>query len=134
MVQGKYKYLTRETKGKGHYQKNKAELSQGIKDNLYAEVARIIKEIGCRDMTRVDLRGDSSGLYFIEVNVNPCKTKFNSSLMMSAYSLGLKYSELIAFIPYQAMMKYEIEPTKKLEELTKPVMELFKTSLATENA
>lgn len=127
-VQGKYRYLTREIKAKGHYQKNQVELSQETRDYLYAEVARIINEIGCKDMTRVDLRIDSTGLYFIEVNVNPCKTKFNSSLMTSAYSLGLKYEELIAFIPYQAMMKYRIDPPTKLGELVEPVNKLIEQS------
>ena len=125
VVQGKYSYLTRKIKTKGNYQKNKAEISRNIKENLYAGVRRIIKEIGCQDMTRVDLRGDSTGFYFIEVNVNPCKTKLNSSLMMSAYSLCLKFSELIAFIPYQAMMRYELQPPRKLEEFVRPVMTLF---------
>lgn len=134
VVQGKYRFLTREAKTKGHYQKNRAELSQEMREALYADVTRIIKEIGCRDMTRVDLRGDSTGLYFIEVNVNPCKTKFNSSFMMSAYSLGLKYAELIAFIPYQAWLKYGLKPPKKLGELTRPVIELFEASLSLENA
>lgn len=127
-VQGKYRYLTREIKAKGRYQKNQVELSQETRDYLYAEVARIINEIGCKDMTRVDLRSDSTGLYFIEVNVNPCKTKFNSSLITSAYSLGLKYEELIAFIPYQAMMKYGIDPPTKLEELVEPVNKLIEQS------
>lgn len=134
VVQGKYKYLTREAKVKGHYQKNKTEISPEIRDSLYADVTRIIQEIGCKDMTRVDLRGNSTGLYFIEVNVNPCKTQFNSSLMMSAYSLGLKYSELIAFIPYQAILKYGLKPPRKLEELAKPVMKLFRTNSTMEYA
>ena len=88
---------------------------------------RIIKEIGCRDMTRVDLRGNSTGLYYIEVNVNPGKNRF-SYLTTSAYSLGLDYAEIIAFIPYQAMLKYGLAPSSELAELVGPVMALFGAS------
>ena len=72
------------------------------------------------------MRGDSTGLYYIEVNVNPGKNRF-SYLTASAYSLGLDYPEIIAFIPYQAMLKYGLEPPRELEELVKPVMALFDT-------
>ena len=70
------------------------------------------------------MRGDSTGLYYLEVNVKPGKNRF-SYLTTSAYSLGLDYSEIIAFIPYQAMLKYGLEPPRGLEELVKPVMALF---------
>jgi hypothetical protein len=82
-------------------------------------------------MTRVDLRGDSTGLYYIEVNVNPGKNRF-SCLTTSAYSLGLDYPEIIAFIPFQAMLKYGLDPPRELEELVKPVMALFDTVQAKE--
>ena len=72
-------------------------------------------------------RHDSTGLYYIEVNVNPGKSKFSSYLTASAYSLGLGYSAIIAFIPYQAMLRYGLEPPRELEELVKPVLALFDT-------
>ena len=75
-------------------------------------------------MARVDIRCDPTDLYYIEVNVNPGKDRFNSYLPRSAYSLGLDYPEIIAFIPYQAMLRYGLEPPKKLAELVKPVMAL----------
>jgi hypothetical protein len=81
-------------------------------------------------MTRVDIRDDSTGLYYIEVNVDPGKNRFSSYLTASAYSLGLNYPEIIAFIPYQAMLRYGLEPPRELEELVKPVMVLFDTSQA----
>jgi len=36
----------------------------------------------------------------------------------------LDYSEIIAFIPYQAMLRYGLKPPRKLEKLVKPVMAL----------
>ena len=75
-------------------------------------------------MTRVDLRADSTGMYYLEVNVNPGKNKF-SYLTIVANSLGLDYRAIIAFIPYQAMLRYELEPPRKLKELARPVMALF---------
>ena len=33
--------------------------------------------------------------------------------------------EIIAFVPYQAMLRYGLEPPGKLEELVRPVMALF---------
>jgi hypothetical protein len=37
----------------------------------------------------------------------------------------LDYPGIIAFIPYQAMLRYGLEPPRELEELVKPVMALF---------
>ena len=76
------------------------------------------------------MRGDSTGLYYIEVNVDPGKSRFNSYLTASAYSLGLDYAGIIAFIPYQAMLRYGLEPPRELEKLVKPVMALFDTGQA----
>ena len=76
-------------------------------------------------MVRVDMRYDSTGLYYIEVNVNPGKTRFNSYLTASAYSPGLDYPAVIAFIPYQAMLRYGLEPPNELEELVRPILALF---------
>jgi len=76
------------------------------------------------------MRGDSTGLYYIEVNVDPGKSRFNSYLTASAYSLGLDYAGIIASIPYQAMLRYGLEPPGELQELVKPVMALFDTGQA----
>ncbi len=76
------------------------------------------------------MRYDSTGLYYIEVNVNPGKTRFSSYLTASAYSPGLDYPAIIAFIPYQAMLRYGLEPPRELEELVNPVMALFDTGQA----
>jgi D-alanine-D-alanine ligase len=121
VAQGRFRFLTPDIKRGNVNLKIPAELPPEIVGRVHFDVRRIIKEIGCRDMTRVDMRGDSTGLYYIEVNVNPGKNRF-SYLPASAYSLGLDYPEIIAFIPYQAMLKYELEPPRKLEELVKPVM------------
>jgi D-alanine-D-alanine ligase len=128
VAQGRFRFLTHDIKDEGHYRKIPAELPPEIITRIHSDVGRIIREIGCRDMARVDMRGDSTGLYYVEVNVNPDKSKFNSSLTTSAYSLGLDYPEIIAFIPYQAMLRYGLEPPRKLEELVKPVMALFDTT------
>ena len=129
VAQGRFRFLTHDIKDAEYYLKIPAELPPEIISRIHSDVGRIIKEIGCRDMTRVDMRGDSTGLYYIEVNVNPGKNRF-SYLTASAYSLGLDYPEIIAFIPYQAMLKYGLEPPRELEELVKPVMALFDTSQA----
>jgi D-alanine-D-alanine ligase len=126
VAQGRFRFLTHNIKDEKYYLKIPAELPPEIIRRIHSDVGRIIREIGCRDMTRVDMRGDSTGLYYIEVNVNPGKNRF-SYLTTSAYSLGLDYPEIIAFIPYQAMLRYGLEPPRKLEELVKPVMALFDT-------
>jgi D-alanine-D-alanine ligase len=126
VVQGRFRFLTHDIKDEKYYLRIPAELAPEIARRIYSDVGIIIKEVSCKDMTRVDMRGDSTGLYYIEVNVNPGKNRF-SYLTTSAYSLGLDYPEIIAFIPYQAMLKYGLEPPGKLEELVKPVMALFDT-------
>jgi D-alanine-D-alanine ligase len=126
VAQGRFRFLTHDIKAEKYCLKIPAELSPEIIRRIYSDVGRIIQEIGCRDVTRVDLRGDSTGLYYIEVNVNPGKGRF-SYLATSAYSLRLDYPEIIAFIPYQAMLRYGLEPPRKLEELVRPVMALFDT-------
>ena len=126
VAQGKFRFLTHEIKDEKYYLKIPAELPPEIIRRIYSDIRRIIKEIDCRDMTRVDIRFDNSGMYYIEVNVTPGKNKF-SYLTESAYSLGLSYREIIAFIPYQAMLKYKLKPPRKLEELVKPIMALFNT-------
>ena len=78
------------------------------------------------------MRYDSTGLHYIEVNVNPGKN--NSSLMMSANSLGYKYEQIIAFIPCQAMLNYGVEPPKRLEELAYPVTSLLEPGIEYEAA
>jgi D-alanine-D-alanine ligase len=130
VAQGRFRFLTRDIKNKGHYRKIPAELPPEIIRRIHFDVRRVIEEIGCRDMARVDMRGDSTGLYYIEVNVNPGKSRLNSSVTICAYSLGLDYPEIVAFIPYQAMLKYGFEPPRKLEELVKPAMALFDTMQA----
>jgi D-alanine-D-alanine ligase len=126
VAQGRFRFLTHDIKDEKYYLKIPAELPPETISRIHSDVGRIIQEIGCRDMTRVDVRGDSTGLYYIEVNVNPGKNRF-SYLTTSAYSLGLDYREIIAFIPYQAMRKYGLEPPRKLEVLVRPVMALFDT-------
>ena len=126
VAQGRFRFLTHDIKDEKYYLKISAELSPEVISRIHSDVGRIIQEIGCTDMTRVDMRGDSTGLYYLEVNVNPGKNRF-SYLTTSAYSLGLDYPEIIAFIPYQAMLKYGLEPPRELEELVKPVMALFDT-------
>lgn len=122
--QGRFRFLTHDIKDEKYYLKIPADLPPQTMKQIYGDVARVIEVIGCRDMTRIDLRADSSGLYYLEVNVNPGKNRF-SYLTTSAYSLGLNYPEIIAFIPYQAMLKYGLNPPRKLEELVQPVMALF---------
>lgn len=130
VAQRKFRFLTCEIKDEEYYRKIPVKLPPELNRRIYSDVRRIVKEIGCRDMTRVDIRGDSTGLYYIEVNLNPDKSRFNSSLITSAYSVGLEYPEIIAFIPYQAMLKHGLKPPRKLEELVKPVMALSDTDQA----
>ena len=124
-TQGGFRFLTHDMKDEDYYLiKKPAELPPEVIKRIYSDVGRIVKEIGCEDMARVDIRCDPTDLYYIEVNVNPGKDRFNSYLPRSAYSLGLDYPGIIAFIPYQAMLRYGLEPPKKLAELVKPVMAL----------
>ena len=124
--QGKFRFLTHTIKNEEYYYlKIPAELPPEITKRIYSDVGRIIQEMGCRDMIRVDIRYDSTGLHYIEVNVNPGKTRFNSYLTASAYSPGLDYPAVIAFIPYQAMLRYGLEPPRELAELVRPILALF---------
>lgn len=128
-AQGRFRFLTHEIKDEKYYLKIPAELAVGAVRRISSDVRRIVRAMSGRDMTRVDMRGDSTGLYYIEVNANPGKNRF-SYLTTSAYSLGLSYPEIIAFIPYQAMLKYGLVPPRKLEKLVKPVVALFDTRQA----
>jgi D-alanine-D-alanine ligase len=131
---GRYNFLTQTFKDENrancmrvedkNYLQVPAALNQETINRINSDVARIVNAVGCRDMARVDIRGDSTSLYYIEINVNPGKNRF-SYLLMSAYSLGLDYSEILAFIPYQALIRYGIEPTRNLMELVTPVKLLF---------
>ena len=113
------------------YLKVPAVLNQEMTDRINSDVATIVNAVSCRDMARVDIRWDSTGLYYIELNVNPGKNRF-SYLMMAGYSLGLSYAEMISFIPYQALLRYGIQPTKQLERLVAPVTSLFEKDVAVE--
>jgi D-alanine-D-alanine ligase len=128
VAQGRFRFLTRDIKIEGYNRKIPADLPPEISRRIYSDAGRFIKEVGCRDLTRVDIRVDSTGLYYIEVNVNPSKSRINSSTTESAYFLGLDYAEIVAFIPYQAMLKYGLEPPRKLKELVEPVLALFDTT------
>jgi D-alanine-D-alanine ligase len=124
VAQGRFRFLTHDIKDEKYYLKIPVKLPSEVIMGIHSEVGEIIKAIGCRDMVRVDMRGDATGLYYIEVNANPGKNRF-SYLTTSAYSLGLDYPEIVAFIPLQAMFRYGLKPPKKLKELVEPVMALF---------
>jgi len=126
IVQEEFRFLTGSLKEneERNYLKIPGDLSYKACDRIRSDVRKIIKAIGCRDMTRIDMRCDSTGLYYIEVNVNPRKDRY-AYLILAAYSLGFTYEQIIAYIPYQAILKYEFEPPKRLEELVYPMMTLF---------
>ena len=123
-AQGEFSFLTHEIKDETYYLKIPAELPRHEAASLRRDAERIIAEIGCMDMTRIDLRGDSQGWYYIEVNVNPGKNRF-SFLPASAYTVGLDYSQMVTLIPYQAMLRYGLQPPRALKQLVEPVMALF---------
>ena len=75
-------------------------------------------------MIRVDMRCNSNGWYYIEVNDNPGKNRF-SYLTVAAYSLGLQYPEIIAWTPYEAMCRYGLKPPGKLQGLVRRVVDIF---------
>lgn len=127
VAKGGFRFLTHDIKDEKYYLKIPADLPVDTMRSIYQGVALIIDEVGLRDMTRVDLRADATGLYYLEVNANPGKNRF-SYLTTSAYSLGLEYGALIAFIPYQALLKYHMRPPRRLEQLVQPVMALFDRS------
>lgn len=123
-AQGRFRFLDHAIKDEKYYLRIPAGLSSETTAKVYADVKEVIRAMGCRDMVRVDLRGDASTLYYLEVNANPGKNRF-SYLTTAAYTLGLEYDAIIAFIPYQAMRKYGMEIPKGLAELVEPVMRLF---------
>ena len=140
---GKYRFLTQEFKQEKRancktidekgYLKIPADIPLETMRRIYTDAGRIAKEIGCVDLIRIDIRSDSSGLFYIEVNVNPGKNKF-SYLLMSAYYLGLDYSQIIGFIPYQALLRNGVKPSEKLRQLVRPVNALFETHEALETS
>ena len=131
VAQARFRFLTNDIKDEKYYLKIPADLPARAMVQLYSDVGMIIKQMGCRDMTRVDVRGDSTGLYYIEVNANPGKNRF-SYLKTSAYHLGLEYAEIIAHIPFQAMLKYRLEPSRQLRRLVEPVEALFEAGFASD--
>lgn len=128
LAQGRFGLLTHAIKEQEYSLKIPAELPPEITNRIYSDVGKIIRAIGCKDMVRVDLRYDSTDLYYIEVNVNPGKDRFSSYLTASTNSIGIDYPGIIAFIPYQAMLRYGMESPLELEKLVKPVMALFDTN------
>jgi len=66
VAQGRFRFLTNDIKDEKYYLKIPADLPARAMVQLYSDVGMIIKQMGCRDMTRVDVRGDSTGLYYIE--------------------------------------------------------------------
>ncbi len=123
-AQGRFRFLDHAIKDEKYYLRIPADLSPQAVAGVYSDVRRVIRAMGCRDMARVDLRGDETTLYYLEVNANPGKNRF-SYLITAAYTLGLEYDSIIAFIPYQAMRKYGMEVPGKLVERVEPVMRLF---------
>ncbi|MHA2494684.1 MAG: hypothetical protein ACXAEI_04285 [Candidatus Hodarchaeales archaeon] len=119
-----FRLLTNEIKDEKYYLKIPADLPLETEERISSEVRRIITEIDCRDMVRVDIRTDPFGVFYLEINVNPGKNRF-SYLTLAAQSIGIDYPELISFIPYQAMLKYRLEPPEQLAELVRPVIDLF---------
>jgi D-alanine-D-alanine ligase len=130
LAHGEFRYLAYSSKRKEGFIQIPAELPSGVTGKLYSDAGRISREVGCRDMTRIDLRYDSTGYYYIEVNVNPGKDRLHCYLPASAQSLGLDHESLIALIPYQAMLRYGLTPPRELTELVQPVMALFDVSQA----
>lgn len=123
-AQERFRFLTQDMKDEKYYLKIPADLTPDVSTTIYRSARRIVAEIGCADMTRIDLRCDSRTLYYLEVNVVPGKNRF-SYLTTSAYTLALDYAEIIAFIPYQAMLKYRLQPPRELRNLVRPVLALF---------
>jgi D-alanine-D-alanine ligase len=123
-AQGRFLFLDGAIKDEKYYLKIPADISPETARQVYSDVKRMVRAIGCRDMARIDIRGDASDLYYLEVNVNPGKNRF-SYLITAAYALGLEYDQIIAFIPYQAMQRYGLEVPARLRELVEPVMSLF---------
>ncbi len=131
LAHGEFRYLAYSSKRKEGFLKMPAALPPDITKRLYAEAGTICREMGCRDMVRIDLRHDATGYYYIEVNVNPGKDRLHCYLPASAHSVGLDHDSLIALIPYQAMLRYGLTPPRELTELVQPVMALFDASQAT---
>lgn len=122
--QGKFKFLDHSIKDEIYYLIIPADIEDESVKKLYSDAERISAEIECRDMTRLDLRVNGEGYYWIEINVNCGKNRF-SYLSEAFYTLGFDYRQLLGFIPYQEMLRYGLEPPKQLEELITPVMQLF---------
>jgi D-alanine-D-alanine ligase-like ATP-grasp enzyme len=86
VIQGEYRFLTQEikqeiragwiTRDNKNFLNIPANLPPETIRMINSDIKRIIKSIGCRDMIRIDTRSDSSGWYYLEVNVNPKFSRF----------------------------------------------------------
>lgn len=99
---GLYDYEHKYSAGKSHYQ-CPAELPDGLREEIERQGLAIFKELGCRDLGRVDFRGDEDGrLWFLEVNTIPGMTE-TSLVPMAAAAVGLDFPGLVAEIARHAL-------------------------------
>jgi len=83
---------------------------------------RVFSCLGARDALRLDLRAGSQGnFYIIDVNGTPSLNP-TSSLMAMGASIGLKFTQLINFLLYQALLNYGLPPGARLEEMVAQVL------------
>jgi D-alanine-D-alanine ligase len=94
---GLYDFEHKYSKGVTRYQ-CPAELPGDMREVMESQALAIFQNLGCRDLGRVDFRGDEEGrLWFLEVNTIPGMTE-TSLVPMSAAAIGLDFPALVAKI------------------------------------
>jgi len=102
--------LTFEAKWKGDSVAFKNSVSR-CPPELDAELTAAVQAIGarafdlvdCRDYARVDFRLKDRTLYLLEVNPNPCISRYDSGLIRAGAAVGLDYDRVILTILEQSV-------------------------------
>ncbi len=99
---GLYDYEHKYSKGKTRYQ-CPAELPGDMLEEMERQGLAIFQDLGCRELGRVDFRGDEDGrLWFLETNTIPGMTE-TSLVPMAAAAVGLDFPGLVAEIARHAL-------------------------------
>jgi len=99
---GLYDYEHKYSKGKTRYE-CPADLPGDLREGLERQALAVFRDLGCRDLGRVDFRGDEEGkAWFLEVNTIPGMTE-TSLVPLAAAATGLDFPALVAEIARHAI-------------------------------
>ena len=85
-----------------------AQVDPAIYDEAMALAVRAHQALGCRGVSRADLRYDGRQLYMLEVNTQPGMTP--TSLVPEAAYVGIGFSDLVAWMVENAVRRMKLRP------------------------